>query len=102
MAEKKLSKKYKQELIQFEEYLVSISKEILQNPLKHIAIDGHIIKVIVFPDNTIEFVSYGNAEGIPVEEQRILSKAETLNLLIKGAKIKYGKVKNKSISKSAV
>lgn len=93
MAKKKkkpeLTKEDKKNLKDFEMYLRKLSKEILENPIKNIMIDGHIIKIVVFEDNQIEFVAYGNVEGLPLEEQRMLSKAETLNLLIKGAKLDY-------------
>ena len=89
-----LTKEDKQTLKDFEVYLVELSKEILGNPTKNIEVDEHIVKVIVNPDYTFEFVSYSNVPNIPIEEQRLLSKAETLNLLIKGAKIKYDNDKN--------
>lgn len=93
MAKKKkkpeLTKEDKKNLKDFEMYLRKLSKEILENPIKNIMIDGHIVKIVVFEDNKIEFVAYGNVEGLPLEEQRMLSKAETLNLLIKGAKLDY-------------
>jgi hypothetical protein len=89
VVKKSLSKEEKESLKNFEAYLVNLSKEILGDPSKNIEVDGHIVKIVVKEDFSIEFVSYSNVEGQPLDKQRLLSKAETFNLLIKGAKIHY-------------
>jgi hypothetical protein len=85
-----LTKMQRADLKKFKVYLLKLARKIRESKEKYVLVNGHTVELGVSKKGEPLFIVYDNKLiTTNYKEQRILSKKETMNFLLKGAEIDF-------------